>query len=117
MPEAEKEGGLLDSLRRFASTLVEVAHTRLELLATEIDEERARLAETLWLAIGGAFCMGLGVLLAVLLLVVMFWDSHRLLVLGTLAAGFLAGGAALLLTLRRRARRRAGMFAQSLEEL
>jgi uncharacterized membrane protein YqjE len=114
---AGRSGGLLDSLRRFGSTALEIIHTRIELFATELDEERARIARALWLAVIGIFCLSLGVLLVVLFLVVLFWDSHRLLVLGLLALGFLGAGSAAMLALRARLSQRTKLFAQTLDEL
>jgi uncharacterized membrane protein YqjE len=115
--EAGRKGGLLSSLRCLTSTLIEVLYTRVELFAVELDEERRRITRALWLAAMGAFCLGLGILLAVLFLVVLFWDTHRLLVLGILAFGFLAAGIAALLTFRARLADRTRLFSQTLEEL
>jgi uncharacterized membrane protein YqjE len=115
--EEARSGGLLGSLRQLAQTSVEVLHTRIELLATEVDEERARITTAVWLGAAGAFSISLGTLLGVLFLVVMFWDSHRLLVLGALAALFLLAGVTAMLTLRMRLTNRAPMFSQTLEEL
>ena len=109
--------GLLASLRQLTSTLVEILYTRLELFAAEIDEERVRIARALWLVAVGAFCLCLGILLAVLFLVVLFWDTHRLAVLGGLAAGFLLAGLTAMLVLKARLSQRVRMFSQSLEEL
>ncbi len=114
---AGRSGGLLDSLRRFGSTALEIIHTRIELFATELDEERARIARALWLAVIGIFCLSLGILLVVLFLVVLFWDNHRLLVLGLLALGFLGAGSAAMLALRARLSQRTKLFAQTLDEL
>lgn len=115
--EDGRDGGLLASLRRLTSTIIEILYTRLELVATEIEEERARLARALWLAAAGAFCLSLGILLAVLFMVVLFWDSHRLLVLGLLASGFLVAGVAAMLAFRARLSERVRLLAQTLEEL
>jgi uncharacterized membrane protein YqjE len=115
--EAGRKGGLLSSLRCLTSTLIEVLYTRVELFAVELDEERRRITQALWLAAMGAFCLSLGILLAVLFLVVLFWDTHRLLVLGILAFGFLAAGIAALLTFRARLADRTRLFSQTLEEL
>ncbi len=115
--EAGRKGGLLSSLRCLTSTLIEVLYTRVELFAVELDEERRRITRALWLAAMGAFCLSLGILLAVLFLVVLFWDTHRLLVLGILAFGFLAAGIAALLTFRARLADRTRLFSQTLEEL
>lgn len=115
--EAGRKGGLLSSLRCLTSTLIEVLYTRVELFAVELDEERRRITRALWLAAMGAFCLSLGILLAVLFLVVLFWDTHRLLVLGILAFGFLVAGIAALLTFRARLADRTRLFSQTLEEL
>ena len=115
--EAGRKGGLLGSLRGFASTLIEVIYTRVELFAVEFDEERRRIARALWLAAVGAFCLSLGILLAVLFVVVLFWDTHRLLVLGILAVGFLGTGVAAMLAFRARLADRTRLFSQTLEEL
>lgn len=115
--EGGRGGGLLASLRQLASTIIEVIYTRLELFAIEIDEERVRIARALWLAAAGFFCLSLGILLAVLFLVVLFWDTHRLAVLGGLAAGFLVAGIAAMLVLKTRLSQRVRMFSQSMEEL
>ncbi len=109
--------GLLASLRQLTSTLIEILYTRLELFAAEIDEERVRIARALWLVAVGVFCLSLGTLLAVLFLVVLFWDTHRLAVLGGLAAGFLLAGITAMLMLKARLSQRVRMFSQSLEEL
>lgn len=115
--KAGRNSGLLGSLRQFASTTIEIVHTRIDLLATELDEERQRIATALWLAAVGAFCLALGILLAILFLVVLFWDTHRLLVLGMLAGGFLAAGVAAMLAFRARLAERTRLFSQTLAEL
>lgn len=115
--ENVRSGGLLASLRAASATIIEIVLTRIELVAAEFDEEKARLVRALWLAIAGAFCLSLGVLLTVLFLVVVFWDSHRLLVLGVLAAAFLAAGLGAVLALRKGLSERGRLFAQTLDEL
>ena len=115
--EAGRSGGLLGSLRRLGATVIEIIHTRVELFATELEEERARLARALWLAAIGGFCLAVGVMLLVLLVVLMFWDTHRLLVIALLACAFGAAGIAALVALRTLIGERRRMFAQSLAEL
>lgn len=115
--KAGRGSGLLGSLRQFASTTIEIVHTRIELLATELDEERQRVAAALWLAAVGAFCLALGILLGILFLVVLFWDTHRLLVLGMLSGGFLAAGIAAILALRTSIAEHPRLFSQTLAEL
>ena len=63
------------------------------------------------------FCLAVGVLLAALLIVVLFWDTHRLLVTGALAALFLGAGIAAGERVRRMTRKKSRLFASSLSEL
>jgi uncharacterized membrane protein YqjE len=97
---AEKEGaaargGLLHSIKHLAHTLLGAAQTRLEILATEIEEERLRLEQLLLVGLAAAICLGMALVLCVAFVVVYFWDTHRLLAVGLLALAFLALSAAL----------------------
>ena len=85
--------GLLESLKALAATLVGIAKTRLDLLSNDLEEEREWLVAMLVAALISLFLLGVGVVLLAMLVVVAFWDSHRLLVLAGLTAMFLAGGA------------------------
>lgn len=114
-PGASK--GLLDSLKTLAATLVAVAHTRLDLLASDLEEDRAHFFSLLVLALASLFFLGIGVVLATILLVVGFWDTHRLLVLGLLTGFFLAAGIAAWVIALRKARSKPKLFSASLSEL
>ena len=94
--EAGRSEGLLDSLRNLARTFIAIVQTRIEIFASEIDEERARLARIAVLAAVAALCIALAVVLLVFFLVVLFWDTNRLLAIGVLAGAFAAGGIAAL---------------------
>jgi len=109
--------GLLNSLTKLAATLVAIAHTRLELLSTELEEGREHLFSLLLLAIVALFCFGVGVLLASMLLVAVFWDTHRLLVLAALTGFFLAVGITAWGIAMHKARTKPKIFAVSLSEL
>jgi len=80
------------SIRGALQSLLEIGRTRLELVTTEIEEERLRLADLVLTACVALFFLGLGLVLTAGLLVVLFWDSHRLLTLGLLSAGCLGVG-------------------------
>lgn len=110
-------GGLFESLRTLSVSLVGIVHTRLELLSTDIAEEREHLITLLLLVQLALFFLGVGILLLALLIVVAFWESHRLLVLGGLTGLFLlaSAGAAWLAVHKTRIRPR--LFAASLAEL
>lgn len=71
--------GLFRSLGNLAATLVGIAHTRLQLLTTELQEEVQRAAQLLvWAAVALLAGM-LAVFLAALTVIFYFWDTHRLL--------------------------------------
>jgi uncharacterized membrane protein YqjE len=110
-------GGLLHSIRHLAGTLLGAAQTRFEILATEIEEERARLEQMLLYALAAAFCLVMGIVLCVALVVAYYWDTHRLAAIGILAAAFLGTGVALGLILRNQAKTRPKPFAITRGEL
>ena len=114
-PGASK--GLFESLKGLAATLVAIAHTRLNLLSTDMEENRERLLLLLVTIQIALFCLGVGVVLMAILIVVTFWDSNRLLVLGGLAGIFLAGGAAAWGFALHKIRTKPRLFAASLGEL
>jgi uncharacterized membrane protein YqjE len=82
LPEDDSRGtasGLFKSLNNFASTLVNVAHTRLQLLTTELQEEVQRAAELVVWAFVSLFAALLALFLGALTVIFYFWDTHRLL--------------------------------------
>lgn len=88
-------GGLLASVRSMAGNLLAIAQTRLELLATDVAEERERLTTLLVLVLMALFSFGIGLVLLSLLVVIALWESNRLLALGGLIAFFMLVGAVL----------------------
>jgi uncharacterized membrane protein YqjE len=114
---APRPPGLLGSLARFGRTAIGLLRTRLEILGTELEEERIRFAQLALAVFAIAFCVQMAVLLFVLLMVVLLWESHRLVTLGVFAAGFLVAGIGLVLLLRHRLQTRPKMFAATLGEL
>ena len=92
-------GGL--SLRGFFLAGIRLAHNRLQILATEIAEEKVRLTLAMLTCIAGLFFVGLAVVFGTILLVVLFWDTHRITLLSVLVGVFaLLGGGLLALTIR-----------------
>jgi uncharacterized membrane protein YqjE len=110
-------GGLLESLRGLAASLIALVHTRLELIATEIEEERLRLIELLVWGCVTVFFLSLGVLMLTVFVILLFWDTHRVWVSGLFAAAYLAVGVVAALAVRSRARTRSRLFSASLAEL
>jgi uncharacterized membrane protein YqjE len=62
------------------ATLVAIVQTRVELLTTELQEEIHRAASIMVWAFVTTFAAGIGLLLAALSAIFVFWDTHRLLV-------------------------------------
>ena len=112
-----RAGGLFGSLKRLVTTLVDVGHTRLQLLANEIHEERLRIQQLWLLAILGVFFFALGVLLSTLFVILLFWDSNRLLAVGGFAGLYLAIGIVFAMVVRNRTARGSRLFEASLAEL
>ncbi len=115
MPEASPR--LMESIKRLLSTLTSIVSTRLELLANELQEERLHLTQMLFFALFALFCFGVGVLLLAAFIVVLFWDEHRLAVLGTLSMVFFALGMLTTMLLRSRMEAKSKLFSVSLAEL
>lgn len=109
--------GLLESLTTLAATLVSMAHTRLHLLSSDLEEDRQHWLTLFILALVTLFCIGVGTVLATILLVVAFWDTDRILVLSLLAAGFWLVGITAWLVVIKKARTKPRIFAASLSEL
>lgn len=110
-------GGLFESLKALTASLIGILHTRLELLSVDIAEEREHLITLLLLAQAALFCFGVGVVLLALLVVVAFWETHRLLALGGAGGVFLFAGAAMAWVAVHKTRTRPRLFAASLAEL
>lgn len=113
----EERPGLVDSLTATAATVVAIVHTRLDLLSTDLEEEREHFVSLTLFALGAFFCLGVGVVLLASLLVFAVWDSYRLLALGLLAVTFLgAGGGAIAVALKK-IKAKPRLFSASLSEL
>jgi len=108
---------LFESVKRLLCTLTSIVSTRLELLANELQEERLRLTQMFFFALIALFCFSMGVLLLTVFIVVLFWDDHRLAVVGGLTVLFFASGILMAMLLRGKARARPRLFSASLGEL
>lgn len=121
MPEAGSgesgSPGIVQSLRNLAATLVAILRTRFELFVAELEEERIRILQLLFWAAGALFFFGVGILLLVVLLVALFWDSHRILSVLVLSGVFFAAGTAMAIAVRNRLRVRPKLFSATLDEL
>jgi uncharacterized membrane protein YqjE len=116
MNDSAAHGGLFTALKDIAATLLVSGRTRLELLGNEIEEEKLRAIQLLLVAQSMAFCLVVGIVLALGLLTLLFWDN-RFFVLGASSFVFLAIGGYLYGVFKRTAQRSDRVFAASLAEL
>ncbi len=71
--------GLFRSLAQLLATAIGIAHTRLELLSTELQAEVHRVAEIMLWAAVALLAAGVGLFLLALVIIFVFWDTHRVL--------------------------------------
>lgn len=109
--------GLFESLAALATTLVAVLHTRLELLSNDLEEDREHLFSLIIFALVALFCLVVCVVLATILLVTVFWDTHRFLVLGLSTGFFLIAGLGAFWFTMHKASTKPAVFTGSLSEL
>lgn len=92
MSEHRGTEGILTSLQSLAATAVAVVHNRLNLLSNDLEIAREQLVSTLIMVLVALFCLCFGLLLLSIFVVVLFWDTHRLLALGSVTGLFLLVG-------------------------
>ncbi|MCK6389977.1 MAG: phage holin family protein [Azonexus sp.] len=110
------EEGLFAALKNTLLTLLGIGKTRAELLVLEIEEEKYRLISMWSKAIGAAFMLAIGLIMAAFALALAFWE-YRVLVFGLIAALFMLGSLVLVLMLRHQAKQPSKLFRSSLAEL
>lgn len=109
--------GIVQSGRRILAILVTMVRTRLGLLAIELMEEKSRIWLMLVLTALALVFASMALLMLSLLVVVAFWDDHRMLAIGGLLAFYVAGAIGSLLALRYKAKMGSPLFAHTLREL
>lgn len=108
---------IVESVSRLAGTFIGILQTRLELIAIEVEEESLRFFSYFFFALAAMFCIGMVLLLGVLLIVVIYWDSHRVPVLVSLMAFFALSSALIMLGVRKHYRMKPRMLSHTLTEL
>lgn len=108
----------MDAVRSFMASWIAVVKTRVEIVSTEIEEQREWMQRIVLLALAALFCVSLGLILLTLLIVVAFWDTQgRMWVLGGFALLYLGGGIGLGLALRHMLKTKPKIFASTAAEL
>lgn len=108
--------GLFAALKHLGAVALGVVQTRLALLANEVAEERLRVTSLIATALAATVFLTVALLLAVGLLLLVFWEQ-RLWVLTGATLSCVAIGVALLRSAQKQAGRPSGLFAASLAEL
>lgn len=108
--------GLFAAVKNTVATLLVIGRTRVELLVTELEEEKLRLMSLWSKAIAAAFLLGLGVIMAVCCLALVFWEQ-RVVVFGIFALLFIGGALLLVASLKRQVAAPSKLFRASLNEL
>ncbi|NNG25627.1 phage holin family protein [Telluria aromaticivorans] len=108
---------IIANIRTLGASMLDLLRTRLELAAIELQEETGRLFGYLAWALAAAMLAFVGLLLAVLFVLVLFWDSHRLLAVGGMTVLFALGSAFAVARVRAGLKTRPPMMGATLAEL
>jgi uncharacterized membrane protein YqjE len=109
--------GMFRSLRGLISTGIALIETRLELLTTELKEEKTRVISLLIYALAALILLSVGTVFLAVLFTALLWESNRLLALSVFATLFLGGGVFALFMAVRLVRQQTKLFAATLAEL
>lgn len=110
-------GGLFTSLARLLATAVGIAQTRLELLSTELQEEVHRVAEIMVYSAIALLSAGVGLFLLALVVIFLFWDTHRIAASIAVTGAFFFIAAVAALILRAKVRAKPPMLDATIAEL
>jgi uncharacterized membrane protein YqjE len=108
---------LLRSAVQLFGTVMEAAHTRAELLTTEVEEEIQRVARLLLLGFAALLAGILGALIAGFVVVIVFWDTHRIAAALSVLAVFALAAVICGLAVRRELRARPRLLEATRAEL
>jgi uncharacterized membrane protein YqjE len=111
-----QNGGLFTSVKTLLGTVLGIVHTRLDLLVTEFEEERLRLGRMLMYGFLALFFFGLGMLLLSVLVIALFWETHRYAAISVVAAVHLGIAWLFVECLRQQLKRKSRLFSASIAE-
>lgn len=117
MADDSPHGGVVASLRGLLVAGIAIARNRLELLATEVEEEKVRLLGVVLYGMAALILLAGGLIFVAAFLTVLLWESHRLLALGVFSTLFIVGGIFAAMVARGYARAPSALFAASIAEL
>ncbi|MBB5608399.1 MULTISPECIES: phage holin family protein [unclassified Janthinobacterium] len=100
-----------------AATIAAIVQTRLALAAVEVEEESLRFLTYLALAMLALLCLFVGLVLLIFMVIVLFWDTHRIAAIGLTAAVFIIAAIATLLGVRSSFRSKPKLLSFTMAEL
>jgi len=109
--------GLFQSLNNFVATLVAIAHTRLQLLTTELQEEVQEVGQLLIWSFVTIFASMMALFLGALAVIFVFWDTHRILAAVLMTATFVVIAVVAGMVLLHRVKAKPPMLDATLAEL
>jgi uncharacterized membrane protein YqjE len=116
-PQERPVAGLFQSLSNFAGTLIAIAHTRLQLLTTELQEEVRQVGAILLWAFIAAFAAMMGLFLGALAVIFAFWETHRIVASLAMIAMFVGLAIIAALILAKKLRSKPPLLDDTLAEL
>ncbi|MBS1189978.1 MAG: hypothetical protein H6R10_1770 [Rhodocyclaceae bacterium] len=116
MPAGLGGGRLFGALRNLMATVVAIGRTRLQLLGTELQEEKTRFLGALVSGVVALFLGGLGIILLIACVAAAFWE-HRVAIFGLSALVTLGVGFYLAMQAKRLVSQPSNLFHASLAEL
>lgn len=109
--------GSLSSLTALYAILMAMLQNRVKLLATDLEEDRYHLFYSLVITQIAIICIGIGTALAIILLVVIFWNNHSIFVLFALSVLLIIFGLVFLYLNKQRKKTKPDLLATTLFEL
>jgi len=118
MPEATGgAGGLLESLKALARSLLAIGQTRLEIISGEIEEQRVLFLREALLTVLAAFCLGMGIVFSALFVLLIAPAAFRAQVAALFAVFFFVACGAVFVVLRSAREGRPNAFSATIQEL
>ena len=116
-PQSQRDEGLIASLQQTSQSVLTALSTRLEILGTELGEERLNLTTLAIVALTVLFCLQVGLTFVILFVVLVVAPEHRPLAVGISALAMLLGAGIGALWLRAWLKRRPPLFTTTVAEL
>jgi uncharacterized membrane protein YqjE len=108
---------ILAAAGRVASTLIAMVGTRLELAAVEFQEDARRLLGYLAWTLLAVFLVAGSIMLVVLFVILLFWDSYRLQAVAGMAVLLSLAAGLIVMSVRSKLNAQTPLFADTLAEL